>query len=273
MENILKRLSLLAFIGILLVSCSDKEASDDAKSKTVLKCGVASYSADDAQFAIDGFNQNSDQYHIETVMFDDITTPNVALNDGDIDMNFFQHISYLENYNEEYDTNLVPVKGKGVYKIQNGLYANEYDSIDDFKEGDTIVISSDIINRSLCLKMLEDAGLIKLNDAENPGLPDIIENPLNLNIAEVDTPVVHMDSDNVDAAIVKGEQMVRDGRDPSKALMYASPDLLENFQQCLVVREEDQNAEWAVALFDEFTSERMEEYYIETYGEGVMLVE
>lgn len=207
-------------------------------------------------------------------MFDDITTPNVALEDKDIDMNFFQHNSYLRQYNQEHGTDLQVVGGRGVYKIQNGLYSDKIDSVEDFKEGDKILISSDIVNRALCLKLLEEQGLVKLNsDVEFPGLPDIEENPKNLDIVEVNQVVTHIDSSDVTAGIVKGETMVRDGRDPSNALAYASGDLLKDFEQCLVTRPEDLESEWALGLFDEFNSDEMHQYYINTYGEGVMLVE
>lgn len=187
-------------------------------------------------------------------------------------MNLYQHNSYLREYNESNGTNLMPVNNKGLYYISEGLYSNKIDSLDDFKEGDTILIANSVTNRAIGLKLLEEAGLLKLNpDTEFPGLPDIVDNPLNLEIKEVDNREQYLDENNVTAIVSMGETMVRAGYDPSSAIYYASKEILEDTQQCLVVREEDQYADWALEFFDINVGPKMQQHYIDNYGEGVYI--
>lgn len=270
MKSILRVIVLIISI-LIFAACSNYSNSNDEES--ILKLGVTSYALQDAEKGVEIFNRDNDKYQMEIVMFDDITTPNVALNDGDIDMNFYQHNTYLRQYNEEHGTKLLPVKNKGIYKIQIGLYSNSIDKLDELKEGDKILISQDVVNRGNNLKFLEELGLIELNDAEYPGIPDIKSNPLNLDIVDVSQVITHMDSEDVTAVVAMGSGMVRDGRDASGAVAYASSESLEDYQQCLVVREEDAEAEWALDFYEKLTSDEMQEYYTNFYGEDVFYFE
>lgn len=252
---------------------SEADSGDiNTGEKETIELGVVSYTLVDAQYAIDLFNEQSEKYQIEEVMFDDITTPNVGLNDGDIHMNFYQHNSFLKQYNDEHGTDLQPVGGEGVYTYRLALYSEEYDSLEDFQEGDQIVVSQDTVNRGNELRFLEETGLITLAEGiDYPSTLDIVENPMNLNIVEVGNVFAHMDDENVKAGVAKPTGMIRDGRDPNTAIAFASEDILDDYQMLLVTRPEDVEQEWAVEFFNVMKSKEMQDYFDETYGEGSLL--
>lgn len=123
---------------------------------------------------------------VELIEFSDWIAPNVSLNSGDIDVNYFQHIPFLENANAAGGFNLVPY-AKGI--INNvGLYSKKYKSLDQLPQGATVAIANDPINSGRGLQLLAKAGLITLK----PGVgykateEDIVANPKNIKILQVE---------------------------------------------------------------------------------------
>lgn len=257
----------------------DNEKSEtseqDSKEKEVIKIGTNGPHLDIMNEAEKVIEANSD-YEVELVVFDDVIQPNVALDEGSIDCNFFQHKPYLASYNEQHGTNLVPYGGKGVFKLQFGFYSNNIDSIDQLEDGDQITFGNDPSNRAIALKFLEELGLITLEEGvEQPDTINIVENPLNLQFTEMDvTSVVNSVEDpNVDGAIVMGFALARSGKDPSTALAYASGDLANEYVNVLAVREGDENSEWGQVVFDGLTSDEMAEFYDEYFQGAVKLLD
>lgn len=129
---------------------------------------------------------------IEVIEFSDWTIPNVALTSGDLDLNYFQHGPFLAAQVEATGADLVSV-GSG-YQPRIGLYSNRYDSLDALPDGATVGVASDPVNQGRGLQLLQAAGLVTL--AEGKGylvsVDDIIQNPRNLNIIEIEgTQLVH----------------------------------------------------------------------------------
>ena len=152
--------------------------------KTVIKLGVVGENNEQWQPVIEKLAEEN--IDLELVKFADYPLPNRALNDGEIDLNSFQHIAYFEDdcKNNGYDLSII---GETII-APLGLYSNKIKDVSEIKDGDIIAIPNDATNGGRALKLLESAGLIKIDPAAGytPTKKDITENPLNLDIKEVE---------------------------------------------------------------------------------------
>lgn len=159
---------------------------------------------------------------VEVVEFSDWTTPNIALDAGDIDVNFFQHRPFMENTENErgFDFELV---APGI--LQNiGLFSLRHDSFDDIPEGGSVAIANDPVNQGRGLLLLERAGLITLRDGVGflGTVDDITENPKNLRFSEVEGPQLVRVTGDVDLAQGYPHFIVAAGTfDPTSGLIYS----------------------------------------------------
>mgnify|MGYP002794862132 CR=1 FL=1 len=155
--------------------------------------------------------------NIELVEFSDYVMPNIALASGDIDLNAFQHYNFLENWNDEnaetYGTRLVPIGETLIAPLS--MYSDKYASVDEIQEGDTILVMNDVVNEARALNMLDTLGLVKLGDnlTSYATVADIVENPLNLNIVELDAAMVgsQMSDSSVAADFMNGQYATQAG--------------------------------------------------------------
>ena len=141
-------------------------------------------------------------YALEVVEYNDYVLPNTALEDGDLDANYFQHKPYLDDFNAENGTHIVGVAN--VHFEPLGIYAGKTKSLDDLKDGAEVAVPNDTTNEARALLLLEQEGLIKLK--EKAGLQatilDIEENPLNLRIKELEAAQVARAVSDVDIACI-----------------------------------------------------------------------
>ncbi len=123
---------------------------------------------------------------IELVKFSDYIIPNEALASGDVDLNAFQHYNFMNNWSKEHGVELVAVCDTLIAPLC--IYSEKYTALDDLKEGDGVAIMNDVVNEARALRMLEAAGLIKLEEGitELATVADIAENPLNLAFNEME---------------------------------------------------------------------------------------
>ena len=176
-------LSLAACSGNNSSSTADNSSSD--ASSTVIRVGASpSPHAEILEFAKDQLAAKG--YELEIVEFTDYVMPNVALYEGDLDANFFQHTPYLDNYNEQNGTDLV--SACKVHFEPMGLYSETLTSVSDVAEGSKVGVPNDPTNEARALNLLEAQGLIKLREGAglNATPLDIEENPLNLEFVELE---------------------------------------------------------------------------------------
>ena len=170
--------------------------------KTVIKLGVVGENNEQWQPVIDKLAEEN--IDLELVKFADYPLPNRALNDGEIDLNSFQHIAYFEDdcKNNGYDLSII---GETIM-APLGLYSNKIKDVSEIKDGDIIAIPNDATNGGRALKLLESAGLIKVDPAAGytPTKKDITENPLNLDIKEVEAANTASLLPDVAAAVING---------------------------------------------------------------------
>lgn len=162
---------------------------------------------------------------IEVVEFSDWTTPNIALQSGDIDVNYFQHQPFLDNAISErgYD-----FKSAGIGVLANiGLYSLKHKSFDEVPDGGTVAIANDPVNQGRGLLLLQKAGLIKLKDGVGfkGTLDDITDNPKHLTFSEVEGPQLARVTGDVDLAQGYPHFIVASKAfDPSSGLLYSGVD-------------------------------------------------
>lgn len=179
----------IAVFGVLLgslflVGCGDKNTATDNKIKVGVIMGSELNVAEVAKkIAKEKYNLD-----VELVIFTDYVTPNAALNKGDIDANAFQHKQFLDEQIKTRGYDLVPVGNTFVYPI--AAYSQQIKSIDELKEGDTVVIPNDPTNLARSLFLLQKQGLITLKDNVGmlPTILDIKDNPKSLQIMELEAP-------------------------------------------------------------------------------------
>lgn len=144
-------------------------------------------------------------YEVKNTEFSDYIQPNNALANGDLDANLFQHSIYLDAFAKENKLDLSSVII--VPTAPMGLYSNKYDSIGDIEEGSTVVIANDPTNLARTLVMLQDEGLITINEEVDPltaSVKDIEENLKNLNFQEIEAGQLPRAVENEDLAAVPG---------------------------------------------------------------------
>ena len=213
-------------------------------------------------------------YDLQVVEYNDYVLPNTALEDGDLDANFFQHQPYLDDFNAENDTHLVSVAS--VHFEPFGLYAGKTASLDDLQEGATVAVPNDTTNEARALLLLEAQGLIKLK--EGAGLTatvlDIEENPLNLEIKEIEAAQLVRSLPDVDVAAINGNYAAEGGLDVADAIAVEASDSLaaDTYANVIVVKEGNEDSAKTKALVDAVLSDEVRSYIEETYGNAVIPV-
>lgn len=212
-------------------------------------------------------------YTLEIVEFTDYILPNEAVESGDIDANYFQHITYMNDYNETHGTHLVSVAG--VHYEPFGLYPGKTKSIDALADGAQIAIPNDGTNEARALLLLQAAGLIKLKD--NVGVTatklDIVENPKNLDIVEIEAAQLPRSLQDVDMAVINGNYALQNGLKASTdALKVEDADSAAGtmYVNVLAVKEGNENNEAIKALVDALLSDAVKEYMEKEYSGAVV---
>jgi len=215
-------------------------------------------------------NLESENIRIELVKFADYTLPNQALADGEIDLNAFQHVAFLNNEIELKGFDLVPI-GNTLLSALN-VYSSNVDSIDDIKVGDKIAIPNDLTNGGRALKVLETAGLISVDPAAGytPELKDIKENPLEIEFIEVEASNLPALLPDVAAAVINGNHAHDYGLIPAEDAIFAeSIDSLEEdnpYINIIVARAEDKDKETYLKVVEAYNKENVGKVIIETFG-------
>lgn len=210
-------------------------------------------------------------YELNVVVYNDYVQPNVALDAGDLDANYFQHKPYLDNYNKENGTNLV--SAFPVHYEPMRIYAGKTASLEELKEGATVAVPNDATNEARALLLLEQEGIIKLNaDAGvDATILDIAENPLNLQFIELEAAQAAKSSQDVDIIVVNSNYALEEGI-MDKALAMEAEDSLaaETYSNDVVVRAGEEDSEKIQALKKALLTEEVKEF-INTSYEGVVL--
>lgn len=213
-------------------------------------------------------------YELKVVEYSDYVQPNVALSEGDLDANYFQHLPYLENYNTENGTDLA--SAGAIHFEPMGLYAGKSSDIANVPDGAKIAVPSDATNEARALLLLQDQGVIKLTDGV--GLEatanDIVENPHNVELVEVEAAAVPRSLQDVDFGVINGNYALSAGLDTSATLASegADSEAAQTYANIIAVRSGDENSEKTQALLKALTSDTARKFIEDTYKGSVIPV-
>jgi D-methionine transport system substrate-binding protein len=206
-------------------------------------------------------------YELEIKVYTDYITPNTALEDGDLDANYFQHITYLNDFNLEHGTHLA--SAGNVHYEPFGLYAGSKNSLSAVSNGDKILVPNDATNEARALLLLEQVGLITLK--EDAGIKatkyDIVSNPNNLEIIEMNAELIAGVKEDAAYAVINGNYAIDAGLKVSDALAVEANDgtAASAYANVLAVSENNLNNEKIIALYEALTSESIKKYINDTY--------
>ena len=212
-------------------------------------------------------------YELEVKIFDDYIIPNEVVDSGDFDANYFQHIPYLESFNEEKGTHLVDAGD--IHYEPFGIYPGKKDSLDDIEEGDTIAVPNDTTNEARALLLLQDNGIIKLKDGV--GLEatknDIEENPHNVEIVELEAAQIPRVVQDMSYVVLNGNYALQADYSVAKdSLAYEKSDseAAKTYVNLIAVKEGNEDSEAIKALVEVLKSDEIKEYINETYDGAVI---
>ena len=212
-------------------------------------------------------------WDLEVTVFDDYVQPNLVVESGDFDANYFQHIPYLDNFNEEQGTHLV--NAGGIHYEPFGIYPGTKASLDELEDGDVIAVPNDTTNEARALLLLEANGVIKLK--EDAGLTatvkDIEENPKNVEIQELEAAQVPRVKDEVAFVVLNGNYALEAGFSVAKdAIAYETSDseAAKTYVNVIAVKEGNEHSDKITALVDVLKSDAIKQYIIDTYDGAVI---
>jgi D-methionine transport system substrate-binding protein len=209
---------------------------------------------------------------LQIVEFDDYILPNKALENGELDANYFQHVLYMEGFNEEYGTHLV--SAGGIHYEPFGIYAGKTASLEALPDGAKIGVPNDTTNEARALLLLEQAGLIKLKDGVgiNATKADIVENPHNYEIVETKAELLTTTLKDVDIAVINGNYAIDAGLKVSEALAVEAADgaAAEAYVNVIAVMEGHENDAKVQALIKALKTAEVKAYIESTYEGAVV---
>ncbi len=212
-------------------------------------------------------------YDLQVTVFDDYVQPNNVVESGEIDANYFQHIPYLDSFNEEQGTHLV--NAGGIHYEPFGIYAGTESDLANVSDGATIAVPNDTTNEARALLLLQDNGLIKLNEDAgiNATIIDITENPHNIEFVELEAAQVSKVLSEVSFAVINGNYALDAGLNAqTDALATETSDSLaaQTYVNVIAVKEGNENNDAVKALVDVLKSDEIKKFIEETYQGAVV---
>ena len=268
----MKKLIAAALTGALVlgtVGTSVVFAADDDKTITVAASETPHSEILEAAKPI----LEEEGYDLEVTVFDDYVQPNEVVESGDFDANYFQHIPYLNSFNEEKGTHLV--NAGGIHYEPFGTYPGTKSSLDDIADGDTIAVPNDTTNEARALLLLQDNGIIKLKDGAGleATVNDIEENPYNVEIVELAAEQVARVAEETSYIVLNGNYALQAGYSVSKdALAYETSDseAAKTYVNVIAVKEGNENSDKIKALVDVLKSDEIKDFINEKYDGAVI---
>ncbi len=206
---------------------------------------------------------------LQIIEFTDYVQPNLALQDGDLDANFFQHIPYLESFNEGRGTTLVAVGGVHVEPL--GIYSSRIESLEDLPNGAQVSIPNDVTNGGRALLLLQAAGLITVDEATGitPTVFDITDNPKNLRFHELEAAQLSRSLDDVTIAVINGNYALQANFVPTEDSLFLegseSP-----YVNVVAVKAGNEDNELVQALVEAIRSDAIRDFIQESYPGSVV---
>lgn len=253
-------LSLILLIGGFAAGCSSSASKDETK----VKIGVSG--SDNRIWDFVAKKAKKEGIDIEIVRFSDYVQPNLALEEGELDANAFQTISYFNEFKKEHDLDLTPIGTTVIAPL--GLYSEKYKSVEDIPDGAKIAVPNEATNMGRAFLLLQEAGLIELPEDfdGNGSLDKIKKNPKNIEIVPVvagQTPRVLPD---VAASIINNGIAVDAGFNPVKDSIFHEDDTATPYINIIAARTEDKDNKTLKKIVELYQAEDTADFIEKEYN-------
>ncbi|MDP5293722.1 methionine ABC transporter substrate-binding lipoprotein MetQ [Oceanimonas sp. CHS3-5] len=269
-------LKTFATLGVLasaltLAGCGEQAEQTTTEAEAVKPLRLGVIAGAEEQVAEVAVKVAKEQYNldVELVSFSDYVTPNVALSDGSLDINAFQHKPYLDKQIADRGYELVPVGNTFVYPI--AAYSKVIQSLDELAEGAKVAVPNDPTNLGRSLLLLEQQGLIEVDDAVGlEATPlNITANPKNLDIVELEAPQLPRSLDDVAFAVINTTYASQIDMLPGRDSLFVE-DKESPYVNLIVSRTENQNDERVQTFVKAYQSEEVYQAALELFKGGVV---
>lgn len=296
-KKLLATILTVALTAGMLTACGTKESSEDKKSGTAETTQGASATA--APTAATGTETTSkgtitvaanevphsvileeakellkaQGWDLQVTVFNDYVQPNLVVESGEFDANYFQHVPYLDSFNQEQGTHLV--NAGGIHYEPFGIYPGTKTDLTTLEKGDTIAVPNDTTNEARALLLLQDNGIITLNDGVGltATVNDIKDNPKGIEIVELEAAQVARVKGEVSFVVLNGNYALEAGFSVAKdAIAYEKSDseAAKTYVNIIAVKEGNENSEGIKALVDVLKSDEIKQFINETYEGSVI---
>ncbi|MDU4326336.1 MetQ/NlpA family ABC transporter substrate-binding protein [uncultured Clostridium sp.] len=262
---------IAGIVAVGLVGCGNSGSSSSNDDK-VIKVGVSPVPHEEIMEVAKPLLEEKG-YTVEIVEFTDYVLPNTSLENGEIDANYFQHIAYLNSFNEDNGTHLTYTAE--IHLEPMGAFSKKYKSVDEVEEGATVAVPDDPSNEARALRVLAAAGLIEVNDGELITIADITSNPKKLEFKELEAATLPRVLEDVDIAVINGNYALEAGLDVNNDAFYAEDKNIESLKErrnVLAVKEGSENTQKIKDLTEALTSDEVREFIEEKYNGAVVPV-
>lgn len=264
-------LFLLSIILLILTACSSVQSTSntDDKEISLIVFDNPAY-VDVTKIAKEEVEKQG--YKLNVTYVNDIVQPNEAVNAKEAFGNWFQHKAYLEQFNKDHNTDLVPTFD--LYIDVAGLYSTKHKSLKELKKGAIVAIPIDPSNNGRALFMLQEHGLLKLKDGVNilhASPADIVENPLNLKFKEVDQLMLSRTIDDVDLAFAFSSTLSTGKLDKANELaVEKNNDDIKPYLETIAVHKDNKNSKKVEVLRKAFQNDRVKKVFKDNFPNVIL---
>ena len=266
--------AILAFASLALAGCGNSSSSSTKPAETKKEIKIGATAGPHAEVAEAVAKEAQKQgLNVKVVEFTDYITPDKALASGDIDLNSYQHKPFLDNFNKQNGSDLIPI-GKTIL-MRMGVYSDKIKDVKDIKEGGIVAIPNDPTNGGRGLVLLEKAGLIKLKDGVGfkATIADIADNPKNLQFKELEAAQLPRSLADVDAAAITMNYVMSAGLDVQKQGIFLESKDEPLAVMVLAARNKDKDDPTYKKIADIFRSEAVKQFIADKYKGTIVSAE
>jgi len=267
-------LPAVAALTFGLAACgsdTDAKADSDAEDDGVIRIGASvTPHAEILEFVNDNLAEDAGiELDIET--YDDYVLPNRALDEGDLDANFYQHLPFFEEQVEDHGFEFDHFDGVHIEPF--ALYSNDHDSIEALPEGATIGVTNDPANQVRALDLFVDAGLLEIDEdaGADASLLDITDNPNDFDFVELDPEQLVHSLDDTDASVINGNFALEADLNPATDSIAIEDGEGNPFSNFVVFRSEDSDRESLQTLDELLRSDDVRDFIEETWDDGEVI--
>ena len=271
MKKFFKSLGVLSLAGSVLVGATSAvQAQGEFEGETVT-VGVVSEAEEQVWEFVSEQALEQEGIELELVLFTDYVQPNVALQDGSTDLNAFQHVAFLNEWNEANDGNLEALGFSYVTPL--GVYSESITSIEEIPEDAVIAIPNDPTNGGRALLGLELAGLIEVDDEAGilPTVADVTDNPLNIQFEELEAAQIAQALPDVDAAVINNTFALDAGLSVEDAIFLDAEnpaDLPDDYKNIIAVNGDNADSELFAKVVELYQTDEVAEKLAEASNGG-----